>query len=84
MGNRLAVNIDVDLFALGGIAGTCAAAQPALDPPPFVIIGSGAAGIKIISHLKTIDVKLTHIVPYPVKVFNQLLKFCHKPASLII
>ena len=81
-GHCLTVDIDVDLFSLGRIGRAGLIAQPALDPPPFVVIGPGAAGVKIISHLKSINIKLAHIIPDPVKVFDKLLKFCHIDPSI--
>ena len=81
-GHCLAVDIDIDLFSLGRIGRAGVIAQPALDPPPFVVIGTGAAGVKIIPHLKSINIKLAHIIPDPVEIFDKLLKFCHIDSSI--
>ena len=55
--------------------------QPALNASSLIIIGSCAFPVILLPALKTIHIKLAHVSPNPVKIFDQFT-VCHFPAPL--
>ena len=76
-GDGFAVHTDIQMLSLCSIAGTGIIPQPAFDSASFIVIGTGAFGIKITSYLKAIYIELAHIVSYFIKILNKLMKFLH-------
>ena len=79
LGNPFAVHIDIDLFPFGTVVRLHVSGHPALNPPALIVVGAAAFIIVISPNLKAVNIKLPHIVPDAVKIFNQLLKFRHFP-----
>lgn len=54
--------------------------QPALHPPPLIVIRASAFLCVFISALEAIDVEFPHIITYAVEIFYQLT-VCHELIS---
>ena len=81
MPQTTAVNGNKDVFSLRYLPKSHELPQLALNASSLIIIGSCAFPVILLPALKTIHIKLAHVSPNPVKIFDQFT-VCHFPAPL--
>ena len=79
MVGQAAVQRQENILAFRSLAKSHILSQPALHPAAFIIIGTGAFLMVLVSVFKTVHIKLPHIRPDSLEIFYQLPIGHHNP-----